>query len=180
MARAAAAFRYAKALFQLAKAEGRTDAIRAELRQLAQLLQTHEGLRRVVLEPLYPVSERRAVLEEVMEKLGASVLLRHFTLFLVDQRRLLEFDAIDAAYEDLADADAGLTKARVHTASPLSEEQRSRLQRALSRQAGTEVELEIHVDPTLIGGAVAKVGDTVYDGSLRSLLQQLRSVLVKS
>jgi F-type H+-transporting ATPase subunit delta len=67
----------------------------------------------------------------------------------------------------------------VRTASPLQKAQRSRLQRALSARTGKEVQIEVEVDPSLIGGVVARVGDLVFDGSLRTQLDQLRITLTK-
>ncbi len=174
MAGAAAAGRYAKALFQLAKEQGAVTGIRTELRKLAALLDEHPELREVLLQPLHPAPQRRAVLAQVGEKLGSSPLLKSFTGFLIDQRRFVDLEAIEQAFVALADADAGLTKAVVRTASPLTDDQRARLQQALARRAGTDVELEVQIDESLLGGVVAKIGDTVYDGSLKSQLQQLR------
>ncbi|MAE93387.1 MAG: ATP synthase F1 subunit delta [Deltaproteobacteria bacterium] len=177
MARAAAATRYAKALFQLAKEHGSVDPVRGELRALCALLEDNADLRDVLLQPIHPALQRRAVLEAVAEKLDASALLRSFYSFLIDQRRLVDIDTIEEAYGELADADAGLTKALVRSASPLSDDQRARLQRALSTRAGSEVELQVEIDASLLGGVVAQIGDTVYDGSLRSQLEQLRASL---
>ncbi len=179
MARAAAAERYAKALFQLAKEHGNVDAVRGELAALGGLLQENDELREVLLQPLHPTGQRRAVLATVAEKLGASALLRSFYSFLIDQRRLVDYAAIEAAFGELADRDAGRTKAQVRCAAPLTDEQRSRLQRALGARAGGDVELEIEIDPSLLGGVVAQIGDTVYDGSLKSQLQQLRASLAR-
>ena len=142
MARTAAAERYAKALFQLAKENGNVAAIRGELNDLGGLLQENAELRDVLLQPIHPAGQRRGVLNAVTEKMNASPVLRSFYSFLIDQRRLVDLDAIAEAYSVLADADAGLSKATVRTASALSDEQRSRLQRALSTRAGHEVELD--------------------------------------
>jgi F-type H+-transporting ATPase subunit delta len=179
MPRAGAARRYAKALFSLARDDGRVAEVRGELARLGALFAESAELRSVLLQPLYPGSERRAVLRAICERLGASQLFRNFQAFLVDQRRLVDWAAIEEEYARLADAEAGLRKARVRTASPLSSAQRERLERALERRTGGRIELEIEVDPALVGGAVAQVGDTVFDGSLRTQLQQLRASLAR-
>lgn len=180
MARTAAAERYAKALFQLAKENGNVTGIRDELRDLGALLDGNDELSRVLLQPIYPAGERRGVLNAVADKLGASPVLKSFYSFLIDQRRLVDLAAIEESYGGLADADAGLSKATVRTAAPLTDDQRSRLQRALSARAGHEVELDVEIDAKLVGGIVAQIGDTVFDGSLRSQLEQLRASLSKS
>ena len=97
----------------------------------------------------------------------------------VDQRRIVDFDAIVAEYERLADEAAGRLAAEVVAASPLRDDQRERLRRALSARVGSDVELAVKVDPALIGGAIAKVGGLVFDGSLRTQLAQLRDNLTR-
>jgi len=179
MARTSAARRYAKALFALAREESRIAEVRQEIERLGRLIGESAELRAVLMQPLHPVAERRGVLGAVAERLGASLLLKHFLSFLVDQRRLVDWDAIEAEYGHLADAAAGLTKARVTSAAPLSDAQRERLQRVLEQKSGGRVELEVQIDPALVGGAVAQVGDLVYDGSLRTQLRQLRASLAR-
>jgi F-type H+-transporting ATPase subunit delta len=179
MARTAAARRYARALFSLARDEGRVEGVRDEIAALSRLFAENAELRAVLMQPLHPVAQRRAVLRAVAERLGASQLLRSFQSFLVDQRRLVDWAAIEAEYGRLADATAGLTHARVRSASPLSASQRDRLQRALERRSGGRVQLEVEVDSELMGGAIAQVGDIVYDGSLRTQLRQLRASLAR-
>lgn len=180
MARGATERRYAKALFQLAKEEGKVAEIRAELAGMAGTIAESPALRDVLLRPLHPVAERRKVLDSVAEQIGTSPVLRHFYSFLIDQRRLIDFASIREEYERMADEDAGLTKALVRSAVPLREEQLERLRQALSRRSGQQIDLQIEVDDSLLGGAIAKVGDLVFDGSLRTQLHQLRAGLVKS
>ena len=175
----AAARRYARALFALAREEDRVDAVRAELDALSQLLEESAELRQAIFRPLHPGAERRAVLQTVCQRLGSSSSVRNFCAFLVDQRRVIDFQAICQAYRQLADAAAGRSHARIVTASPLRDEQRARLRRALSAHTGQQVEFEESVDPSLLGGAVASVGGLVFDGSLRTQLEQLRASLMK-
>ncbi len=175
----AAARRYARALFALARDEGRVDAVRSELDALSQLLAANTELRQAIFRPLHPGAERRAVLQAVCQRLGSSATVRNFCAFLVDQRRVIDLEAICQAYQQLADAAAGRTQARVVSASPLSDEQRERLRRALSARTGQQVEFEESVDPSLLGGAVATVGGLVFDGSLRTQLEQLRASLTR-
>ncbi len=180
MARSAAARRYARALFQLAEEEGRVTPVREALSGFDALLAENADLGEVLLQPLHPVAERRSVLEKVTEQAGLDPLLRHFYAFLIDQRRLVDLDAIRAEYERLADEQAGVTKALVRSASPLSDAQVARLRDALAARTGRRIELEVDVDPDLLGGVVATVGDVVYDGSLRTQLSHLRASLTRS
>ncbi len=179
MKSAAAARRYARALFALAREEGRIEEVRRELDALGALLDTHAELAHAILRPLFPSVERRRVLRAVCERLGSSDTVRRFCSFLVDRRRVVELDAIRTAYGALADEAAGRMRARVVSASPLSDAQRERLRRALAERTGSQLELEIEVDASLLGGVVATVGGLVFDGSLRTQLDQLRSTLMR-
>ncbi len=177
MASAAAARRYARALFQLAEEGGRVAEVRESLGAFDALLRESDDLSAVLLQPLYPADQRRAVLEQLARRVDAEELLRHFYAFLIDQRRLVDLEAIRNEYDRLADEQAGITKARIRSASPLSAEQLGRLRGALAGRVGGDVELTVEVDPTLLGGVVASVGDIVYDGSLRTQLAHLRTTL---
>lgn len=180
MARSAASRRYAKALFGIAQETGDADRIQGELATLAGLLAENAELRNVLLQPLHPVAQRRGVLLGVVDKMQGSPVLRSFYSFLIDQRRLVDFDAIREEYDRLAREQAGVLHAELETAAPLSDEQKARIQQALTRRVGQPVELAVTLNPDLVGGVVAKVGDLVLDGSLKSQLHQLRSSLLKS
>ena len=177
MRSSAAARRYARALFGLAEESGAVAQIRRELAGIAALFESDPALRNALFRPLHPVAERRAVLRSLCERLSLAPILRNFFAYAIDQRRLVDFDAIRAEYEQLADDAAGLVKAQVTAAAPLDGAQRERLQAALAARTGRNVELEVSVDPALIAGAVATVGNVVFDGSLRTQLSQLRDTL---
>ena len=154
-------------------------SMRRELASLLEVLTESRELRDAILQPLHPSGERRQVFKEVCRKLGISGVVTNFCALLVDQRRVIDFEAICEAYGRLADAAAGRTRARVVSASPLSDSQRSQLRSALAARTGLQVELEESVDASLLGGAVASVGGLVFDGSLRTQLEQLRSSLTR-
>ena len=144
---------------------------------MASLLDAQPALANSLFRPLHPVAQRRALLSAVCERIRSSAPVRNFYAFLIDQRRLVDFPAIHDEFGRLADDAAGRTRADVVTASPLSDAQRSRLTSALAASTGKHVELDIRVDSSLLGGAIATVGGVVFDGSLRTQLSQLRSVL---
>ena len=174
-----AAHRYAKALFGLAQDEHRHREVRVELDNLSSLFEGSRELREALLTPLHPASGRKAALREIAGRISVSPLVQNFISYLIDQRRLIDFDAIVEAFGEFADNAEGLLTAEVISASPLDDRRKDRLRRALSERTGREVRLEIEVDPALIGGAIAKVGDLVFDGSLRTQLGQLRANLTK-
>ena len=174
-----AAARYAKALFSLARDERRLSEVRQEVESLATLLDENDELRDALMTPLHPADERKAVLLAVVRRADLSPLLQNFCAYLIDQRRLIDFERIVAELTRLIDEDAGLMTAEVVSANPLDERRRDRLRRALSERTGSEVRLKVSLDPSLIGGAIAKVGDLVFDGSIRTQLSQLRANLMK-
>ena len=173
----AAAERYARALFSLAREEDRVEGVGEELDRLVEAMRAVPALRDVLVRPLYPAKERRAALRAVGEKLGLSPLLLHFGSFLIDQRRTREIEGIQEHYLRLAEEAAGRVRGEVVSAAPLESSQLDRLRAALARRTGRKVDLEVRVDPALLGGVVARVGDLVFDGSLRTQLAQLRASL---
>ena len=175
----AAAKRYARALFSLAGDNGEVDRVRSELDTASQLFRDSAELRETLLTPLRPAAERKKVLAAVADQLGFSALMHRFHSYLIDQRRLLDFQTIREEYIRLADEKAGITTATVVSASTLDATAQERLVAALSRRTGKQVQIEVSVDPELLGGLVAKVGDLVFDGSLRTQLGQLHSNLTK-
>jgi F-type H+-transporting ATPase subunit delta len=175
----AAARRYARALFALTREDQAIEPVRGELDALARVFADSPELHETLFRPLEPAEQRGAVLRSTCERLGISETVRRFCAYLVDQRRLVDFDAIREEYGRLADQAAGRARAEVVSAGPLQDDQRERLRRALSARTGRDVELDVRVDPALIAGAVASVGTLVFDGSLRSQLEQLRASLTK-
>jgi len=174
-----AAHRYAKALFGLARDEHRHREVRSELESLASIFESSRELHDALLTPRHPASERKAVLRAIATQTGASPIVQNFLAYLIDQRRLIDFSAIVVEFGEFADEAEGLLTAEVVSASPLDDRRKDRLRRALSERTGREVRLQIEVDSKLIGGAIAKVGDLVFDGSLRTQLRQLRANLTK-
>jgi F-type H+-transporting ATPase subunit delta len=179
VAAASAARRYARALFALAREEGRVAQTRDELAAIEELLAAHPELRAALFRPLHPAAERKAALGLLSARLGTGATVQRFLQFLIDQRRLVDYAAIRTEYGRLADAAAGRLRAEVVSAAPLSEREVARLREALARRSGREVALETRVDASLLGGVVAKLGDLLFDGSLRTQLRQLRASLSK-
>lgn len=178
--RGTAAHRYAKALFGLAQDEHRQREVRAEIERLGDLFAGSRELRDALLTPRHPAAERKAALRAIAGQASVSPLVQNFVAYLIDQRRLIDFATIVESYGELADEAEGLVTAEIVSASPLDDRRKDRLRRALSDRTGQEVRLQVEIDPSLIGGAIAKVGDLVFDGSLRTQLGQLRANLTRS
>jgi F-type H+-transporting ATPase subunit delta len=173
----AAAKRYAKALFGLASEAGRVEPVREEFDRLVEAMEASPALRDVMVRPLHPAAERRAALRAVASRLALSPLVVNFCSFLIDQRRTRDLEPIRDHYVRLAEEAAGRTRGEVVSAAPLAPAQLDRLRAALSRRTGRAVDLSTRVDPALLGGVRARVGDLVFDGSLRTQLERLRASL---
>jgi len=171
--------RYARAIFGLAQDEGRLDQVRHELMELRELFEESPELSAVIFRPLNPVAERLAVLDKLTARLGSSPSVRQLCAILVQHGRMADFPMICQEFEQLANEAAGHFEAQVYAASPLAAPQLERLRRALKARTQCDVQLRVSIDPTLLGGVVAKVGDLIFDGSLRTQLVQLRANLMK-
>lgn len=167
--------RYARALFELARDEGRIDPVAEQLDRFDALARSGDGrLGAVMSNPVYTQAERRAVLDAVIPALGLDPLVARFLRLLLDKDRMAALPDVRRAYRGLADDVAGRVRATVTTAFPLSDELRDQVMQALARATGKQVVLETTVDPSLLGGMVARVGSTLYDASLRTRLDRLQ------
>ena len=169
--------RYAKALFDLASETGDAQKLLDALGELVEMTTESPELARVLYTPLHPREERRSVIRALAKKLAWSDALRAFTMILVDENRTSLLPAIHEAYRSLVDRSAGRVEAHVRSARPLSADQQKRLATSLSRRLGAEVSLRVEVDPSLVGGIVARVGDLLLDGSVKTQLSGIAASL---
>lgn len=171
--------RYALAVFGLGADAAARAKLYAALDALALEIAGNDELASVLLTPIHPRSERKAVMNEIGARLGTSAEVRAVADILVDQNRATLLPAIRDALRELVDAEAGRVEARVTSARPLAAEAQEQLRQAISRRVKREVTLVVEVDPTLIGGVVARIGDLLLDGSIRTQLETLGANLRK-
>jgi F-type H+-transporting ATPase subunit delta len=171
--------RYARALLDVASEAGRVDAVAEQLTAFAQSFAKSPELTDVLLNPAYSRSQRIQVVESVMKALpgGTDPILDSTLRLLVDRSRLSYLPDIARLFGDMADARAGRVRGRVTTAAPLQGDALARIQATLQQLTQRNVILETRVDPSLLGGVSAQVGSTLYDGSLRTQLEQMRREL---
>ncbi len=177
--------RYAKALLEIGIADKQFERYGREVAAFAQAWSGSETLRDALLNPVFPVSQRIKVVEAVAKRLGAAVgaadlspnVLR-FLKLLVDRKRISEIVHISLMLGDLVDELSRRVRATVVSARALSPEARATLERAIAARTQKQVVLEAKVDPELIGGVVVKLGDLVFDGTLRGQLDRMRSELL--
>ena len=172
----AAATRYSNALADVVTAAGSAlapqDAL-AELRSFESALESAE-LRNALITPAVPLARKRAVIGRVADVLGLSHITRNFLFVLIDHRRTPEFSGVVNAFERILDERLGFARAQVAAARELAEGQRATLTAALEKVSSKRLRAQFVVDESLIGGVVARIGSTVYDGSVRGQLQTLR------
>jgi F-type H+-transporting ATPase subunit delta len=174
-----AARRWAEALIELAVEARNEDAVQRDLVEVVEAV-TGEGgaLLKALASPVYDVEERKAVLGSVLGRIGVQPLSSNFLRLLVDRGRIGLLPEIAQVYREHIDERAGRLRVQVTTVDPLSPELERELQAAFAKATGKSVVLDTRLDKSLIGGLVARIGGRVYDASLRTRLEDIRSRLV--
>jgi F-type H+-transporting ATPase subunit delta len=137
-------------------------------------------LREVLMNPSIANEQKLKVLDAIAGRIGMFPQVRNFLAVIMDHQRLAELDEILTEYHAVADDQSGLTEAEVTSARPLNDEDRAELEAQVAKLAGGRVRTTYFQDPSLLGGAVVNIGSTVYDGSIRTQLQQLKQKLVNA
>jgi len=162
------------------KEQSDLDRLHQELSGLVGLLQSHDSLRRALMSPAVPTPRKRAIVDAMLAASPVPPILGKLLALLADGDRLtLLPDLADAFYRRLMDH-RHVVRAEVATAVELPADRISALKDGLATATGRDVTLETRVDPSLVGGAVARIGSTVYDGSVTTQLEKLRRSLVES
>lgn len=166
--------RYARALLEVAAPEGAVNSVADELERLAAALAGSDDLRNVMYNPAFDRAQRKQVADGVTRALSLGATVGNLAKLLVDRDRFGEIGSIAQSYRELADEHAGRARATIRTASPLPAEITPKLEAALSAAVSRKVSLQAQVDPSLLGGAVAQVGSLLFDGSVKTELEELR------
>ncbi|RKG51234.1 ATP synthase F1 subunit delta [Corallococcus sp. AB011P] len=171
--------RYARAILDVAAEGNRTDAVAEQLNAFAAVVGKSADLSDVLLNPAYSRAQRSRVVEGLLQAMPspAEPALANALRLLVDRNRLGYLPDIARLYRDMADARAGRVRGQVTSAAPLSADALAQLQQSLQQLTQRNVVLETRVDPSLLGGVAAQVGGTLYDGTLRTQLEQMRREL---
>jgi F-type H+-transporting ATPase subunit delta len=169
--------RYAKALFSLAVESGRVEAWSDALVALQGAIDGSTDLQDVLSNPVYSKEQRRAIVEKLAAALRLDPEPTSLLFLLADRNRLRYLASIVATFRELADVTLGRLRARVISAVALDAPTAQAMADRLSQATRTKVLLDEEVDPALLGGVIAHVGNLVYDGSVRSQLEDLRKTL---
>lgn len=173
-----AATRYARALFDVAQKEADIQQVGRELAEIAGIIGGHELLTRVLTNPAVPAARKRAVIEQLLARAGSiTPTLGKLLLMLAERDRLSLLPELARAYETRLMDHAQIVRAQVTTAVPLNPERVAALKQGIAGVTGRQVQLETRVDASIIGGAVARIGSTVYDGSITTQLQKVKERL---
>ena len=178
---ASLARRYARALLQLAETPMQREIFGRDLAAFARAATTPnngDGTLLSVLDfAVHKQSERRAVLAAVLQRMALDPLVTRFLLLVFDRGRVAAVPRIAEAYAEMADALAGRMKATLTSARPLAADAVAKLKAALERSTGKTILVETKVDPSLIGGVVTQLGTYLFDGSVKSQLERMRTAL---
>jgi F-type H+-transporting ATPase subunit delta len=169
--------RYARAFFKIAGQEQRYEQFHRELVRFSSLLEKNRHLFEFLANPVFAQPDKRAVVDALLEKLALSPLTANFLRLLVDKRRIGILSHIEGCYRELVDDALQKAAVTVKTAFPLSDMLSARLRQEMETLTGRKVEMTIVEDPSLLGGIVVKVGDRLYDGSIRTQLVNMRNLL---
>ncbi|MCB0998296.1 MAG: ATP synthase F1 subunit delta [Acidimicrobiales bacterium] len=167
---------YARALFEIARAEGTIDEVEDELFRFARSYESSDELRNALTDEQIPAAKRQAIVEDLLGGKATSTTTQLVSM-VVGAGRGRELPAIIDRLVARASSAKNLELAEVRTAVPLTSDQETRLAAALANATGKQVNLKVVVDPAVLGGVVATIGDTVIDGSVRTRIDQLKSRL---
>ena len=167
---------YATALFEVARAEGNLERVEAELYQVARAIEDNEALRSKLTDQALPVELRQGIVEDLHGNRTQPV-TKALVSFVVGSGRARDLPTIIDLLVQRTAEERQEVVAEVRSAIPLDDDQQARLADALSRRTGQKVSVKVNVDPSILGGIVATIGDTVIDGSIRRRLDQLKESL---
>ncbi len=167
---------YANALLDVASADGALETVKSELSEFARAVEGNDELRSALGNNLLPAAVRGQIVDDLLGGRSSNT-TRALVGMIVTSGRGGQLGDIVSTFLEKAAAQSGRSVATVRTAVPLSDDQKQRLAVALKQQTGTDVDLQVVVDPTVVGGAVTTIGDAVIDGSLRTRLNKMREVL---
>lgn len=174
----AIARRYAVALANVVTSRGEAAEVREELSAWEEMTRTNPQLLEVFRHPTIPYEQKRGVLNELIRRTRLRATTANFLQVLLQNHRLADLSEVNRQFVQELDRRSGVVTAKVTTARPVSQEAQEALRARLGDLTGSRVRIQFDVDEDLIGGVVTRIGSTVYDGSVRSQLQQIKRRMV--
>ena len=172
-----ASLQYANALADVALEQGAAAPVLQQLGEFNAAYLSSPELRNILANPAVSKAEKRGVAQEISVRLGASKIVRNFLFVVIDHQRTQLLPEIFRSFEEVVRERQGVAEAHVASPVELSDAQKKQLAEMLGRLTGKNVQTRFTLDAKLLGGVVVRVGDTIYDGSLRNRLDRLRERL---
>jgi F-type H+-transporting ATPase subunit delta len=172
-----ASLQYANALADVALAQGAAEPVLKQLNDFGTTFADSAELRNFLFSPAVTREAKHSVIEKISARLRASKILRNFLFIIADRRRMHMLLEIIDAFQEVIRQRQGIAEAEISSAVELNAAQKTEFKKTLERLTGKRVEPKYSLEPALLGGAVVRIGDTIYDGSLRNQLNGLRARL---
>lgn len=172
-----ASLQYANALADIALAQGAAEPAAGQMEAFGAAYAQSAELRTFLASPAVGVEAKHAVIEKISGRLGASKIIRNFLFVIADHRRTQLIPEIIKALRQVLRERQGVAEAEISSAVELSAAQKTELAATLARLTGKKIEPKYSLDAALLGGAVVRIGDTIYDGSVRGRLNEMRALL---
>ncbi|MEN6620149.1 MAG: ATP synthase F1 subunit delta, partial [Smithella sp.] len=169
--------RYARAFFDIAVEEKKIEGYYDELVKFSSVVSQDRSLRVFLANPVFEQRVKKNVVEKIIGKLQLSPMTINFLKLLADKKRIEVLPDIATCYRQMMDEVLKRVRVNVKTAFPLSEEMQTYIKNGLEKMTGRQVEINLEKDPALLGGIVIGVGDTLYDGSIKNQLNNMRNLL---
>jgi F-type H+-transporting ATPase subunit delta len=169
-----ASLQYANALADIALEQGAAEPALKQLGEFSAAFAESAELRTFLASPEVTHEAKRGVIEKLAARIGVSKIIRNFLFVMVDNQRTSLLPDILKAFHEVIRQRQGVAEATVSSAGSLNDAQKTQLLETLERLTGKKIQATYALDPELLGGAVVRIGDTIYDGSLRSRLNELR------
>ena len=172
-----ASLQYATALADIALEQGAAEPVKKQLEDFGAAYAESAELRNVLANPAVELAAKHGVIEKLAARMGASRIVRNFLFVVADNQRTHLLPEILRSFEDVIRQRQGVAEAEVTSAAELTAPQKTQLQQTLERLTGRKIQAKYSLDPALLGGALVRIGDTIYDGSVRNRLNQMRARL---
>jgi F-type H+-transporting ATPase subunit delta len=172
--------RYARALLDVAAKESDPQKVEQDLASVVNAIAANDDARRVLGHPALPPATRRNIVDAIAKKAEAEAPVAKLLVLLADRGRLEILPQLLESYRERLRAHRNIVSASVVSAAPLSPEHVAALERRLAALTGKQMQVEVTTDPSLIGGIVARIGSTVYDGSIKTQLEKMKQQLVEN
>jgi F-type H+-transporting ATPase subunit delta len=172
----AVAKRYAQALFEVAKANDSVEQTQEQLTFIARTIGQHEALKEILRHPKISIEQKKGLLQTVFADVWSRT-VQNFIELLIDKGRESELSRISEVYQALGNQEKGIVRAYVTTAKPLTDEEKANLVKGFGEKLGKTLEIESQVDPEIIGGLTVRIGNRLYDGSLKGKLSRFQQQL---